>query len=288
MTPSIVPPNRNNQRPFSMIPPRHNGLLHHLETNSSASSFNSTIIDGGSANITIVNVTQNGTYTSGNGTTQQQEQEHSGEQPRHRPIYYLSRAYQVIALTIVLALALHHLIIKIRHKKRIRKQLRRQGLRSGKGDHTRVPTEDPDEAASPIGRSSDTTFVDIPAPKHSVDDRLLSECPAEEGGSQGGRRGEGGYWFTAWEAVQRNWLYLGTLPGWLYGPETVADAIWTAVYTATLSGFALATIPCKLTDPFFPERPQLTRAVHEEFWYLYFANGLGVLVRPAPPSLNSR
>ncbi|KAK1925280.1 FAD-binding domain-containing protein [Papiliotrema laurentii] len=81
-------------------------------------------------------------------------------------------------------------------------------------------------------------------PRNSIEERLLDST--ETTPSPPKRRGRGHYWWSAWEATQRNWLYLHTFPRWLYGPETMADALWTIAYTTLMLAFAVATIPREL------------------------------------------
>lgn len=238
-------PHDEDQHPFSMnIPhPRHNGLLHHIEASASAAAAAAAASSTPTLNGTF-SVSQSGNTThngeNNNGTE-------SAEQPvrRYRPIWYLSRGYQIIALAIIFLLACHHLVIRLRHKNRIRQRLRDcQGRRSrNKGE--RRSSIGGHAASNVEERSSGNTVVQVTLPKHTDEDRLLPDTSSVEETTRG--RPAGRYWFAAWEASQRNWLYLRTIPGWLYGPETMADAIWTGVYTVTLMTFALATIPRQLT-----------------------------------------
>ena len=228
---------------------RHHGLLHQLEANASTTStshdgpLNSTASAVASAfNITVAaHHGKNSTENSG-----QHEQETG-----HRPIWYISRGFPLLCLAVVLLLGLHHGITTLRHKRRIRLQLKRAGDVPSKSGHIPVATEDPDEEpSSPNGTFSDSTLVMQRSPKTHVEIAYDHHS---------GRRGSGRFCFSAWEATQRNWLYLRTIPGWLYGPETIADALWTIVYSLLMFIFALTTIPRQFFRDLFLSKLTISR-----------------------------
>jgi hypothetical protein len=239
----------------------HNGLLHSIEHVPAAASptASAAAMESGSTLgkiISTYNATLgavNATVTEANGHANSTEAEHDAQPPEgHRPIYYLSRGFPFICLAIVLLLAWHRLIISLRHKRRLRRRRVESGHR-----HTRLATDDPDGEGrgndSPdgsMGRSDATLVESLPGKGAratgigEAEDSLLEDTNQ---GGRGSRRGTISRHWSAWEATQRNWLYLRTIPGWLYGPESMADALCTGVYTVVMVAFALATIPRKLS-----------------------------------------
>ena len=246
-------------------PVPHHGLLHSVEhAAATASSSASAAAESGSALDKIIS-TYNATLGAVNATVTQHanstEAEEDAQPPEgHRPIYYLSRGFPFICLAIVMLLAWHRLLIHLRQKRRIS----RRKVESAH-QHRRLATEDPDEdapvdsAEGSIDRSEATLVEPLPGKGarttgvSGVEETLLESANV---GGRGSRRGRISRHWSAWEATQRNWLYLRTIPGWLYGPESMADALWTGSYTVLMIAFALATIPRKL--PCLTVRVQLT------------------------------
>ena len=170
---------------------------------------------------------------SANGT------EHGGGQEGHggggghgagvvKPHFYLSGLFWVMVAAVVLILAANHLATVISHRLRVRRLSTPQEKTTRSG-HTAIPTEDPDasedDPTSPLA-SSDTTLVEEHLPK----------------GYGPGVERAGTFRLRAWQTAQRNWLYLRTFPGWLYGPDTVADALWTIAYTCVFLVFVAISV----------------------------------------------
>lgn len=233
--------------PGSTIANRHKGLLHEIIQAASSSALS--VDTAGIASIHNANIAQ---VASSNSTESEQSGEH-GQRSGHRPIWYMSRGFPLLCTAVVLLLAMHHGITLLRHKHRIHRRFKTPTRRSGKNEHQPLPTADPDEMSDQPALSlstdamSDATMVESTHtlfPRNSIEERLLDST--ETTPSPPKRRGRGHYWWSAWEATQRNWLYLHTFPRWLYGPETMADALWTIAYTTLMLAFAVATIPREL------------------------------------------
>ena len=232
---------RSAQKPFTMSP--HKGLLHDITHAAETLAPHIAEIVG---NTTVQNDTASANSTESHGS------ENQGE--AHGTIYYLSRAYPLICLAVVLLLAFFRGVTAIRHWRRVRRR--------------RIATQNENvlHASHPVGPYTDT-IEGNPAPStHSThsgsadgtyvgSESTLVE-PLTKAGSDGAhlevgspisgrraRKGRIGRYWSAWEAVYRNWMYLRTVPSWLYGPDTMADALWTVGYSAVLIAFAVASIP---------------------------------------------
>lgn len=249
------------QKPFQMSP--HKGLLHDIvHATETAQGHIATI----ASNPTI---TQNVTETANTTGSHGGGSHHKAE--GHMVVYYISRAFPLICLGIVLLLALCRGVVAIRHWRRIR----RRTLRTNSG-HSPLSTVDPDEVVSTssvstpanslrstrsrsTGASADGTYdgsestLVEPLIKPGRIDADIDHLEIGEGGrARGSRGGRISRYWSAWEAVYRNWMYLRTVPSWLYGPDTMADAMWTLGYSAMMIAFALASIPGALAAPSLP------------------------------------
>ena len=265
----------------------HKGLLHDLKHAAAATATQSSPSSSYTASPHVAEIASNTTIAqNGTESTNTTASSSSENSEGHAAVYYISRAFPFICLAIVLLLASCRAIVAIRHWRRIRRRRART-----KDGHVPLLSEDPDETTSSdhsalsVGSAdgtfdgSESTLVESLVAKPGRESHVGMEAGITGRRDLAGREPRNGrtsrYW-SAWEATYRNWMYLRTVPSWIYRPDTMADALWTVGYSTLLIGFAVASIPgMSLIPLIFPS--SLLTTVENEFWALYLANALGVL-----------
>lgn len=161
-----------------------------------------------------------------------------GGKPRKRhqaAVYYLSRVSWLLFAAIILALAIHHLIVTRQQKNELKRRIA-LATSPPKGSRDRIPDSDTPYTDDETDDTSSISSIGKRERRRTNDSSGLSDVE-----SQSNRRGSRWAW---WLAQQRNWLYLKTMPKWLYGPETLADGFWTLTYCVILCSFAAYSSEC--------------------------------------------